>query len=408
MPGRAPLRVLHIITGLGAGGAEQQLRLMLRHLPVACDVITLTNPGAVARGIISDGTRVLHLGMEGNRDLSALPRLVTAIRAGRYDLVHTHLYRACVFGRVAARTAGIEAVLATEHSLGASCIEGRPLTPGTRALYLATERLGSSTVAVSATVADRLRAWGVPRHRIDLIPNGIDARHFRYDPAARAIARARLDFPEHAFVAGGVGRLVPGKRFDILLRSVAELPGARLLLVGDGPERASLERLAVQLGVERRVRMLGERDGAVEWSADRSADIPGLLAAMDVFVSPSSEESFGLAVIEALAAGLRVLHVICPAIDELQADEAPGARRIALGVPPLVAALAEAMHEHERAGAGARRLPAPPAVARYDIARSAELLADLYERTAATRHQGGRGAFPSPYHHALAVSRPKR
>ncbi|MEU6081150.1 glycosyltransferase [Streptomyces sp. NPDC047108] len=400
------MRVLHVITGLGAGGAEQQLRLMLRHLPVRCDVIALTNPGAVAQGIVSDGTRVLHLGMDGNRDLSALPRLVTAIRAGRYDLVHTHLYRACVFGRVAARMAGVEAVLATEHSLGATCIEGRPLTPGTRALYLTTERLGSATVAVSATVADRLRAWGVPRERIELIPNGIDARHFRYDPTARATARARLDFPEHAFVAGGVGRLVPGKRFDILLRAVAELPEARVLLVGEGPERGSLERLAVQLGIERRVRLLGERDGAVEWSSDRSADIPGLLAAMDVFVSPSSEESFGLAVLEALAAGLPVLHVTCPAIDELQADEAPGARRIALGVAPLVAALAEALNEQRNTGA--RRLPAPPAVARYDIARSAELLADLYERTAAARHRGGWGAFPSPYHHALAVSRPKR
>ncbi|MGP3948938.1 glycosyltransferase [Streptomyces sp. 7N604] len=398
--------MLHIITGLGAGGAEQQLRLMLRHLPVHCDVVTLTNPGAVARGIRSDGTRVLHLGMGGNRDLSALPRLVTAIRFGRYDLVHTHLYRACVFGRVAARMAGVEAVLATEHSLGATCIEGRPLTPGTRALYLASERLGSSTVAVSATVADRLRAWGVPRHRIELIPNGIEARHFRFDPAARAAARAMLDFPDQAFVAGGVGRLVPGKRFDILLRAVAELPGARLLLVGEGPERAALEQLAVRLGAEQRVRLLGERGGAVEWSADRSTDIPGLLAAMDVFVSPSAEESFGLAVLEALAAGLPVLHVTCPAIDELPAGEVPGARRIGLGVRALTAALADVLREYERAGP--RRLPAPAAVARYDIARSAELLTGLYERTAAACGRAGRDAFHRPYHHAPAVSRPKR
>lgn len=67
------MKVLHIITGLGVGGAEQQLRLLLRHLPVPCDVVTLTDPGAVAEGLAADGVRVIHLGMSGNRDLAALP-----------------------------------------------------------------------------------------------------------------------------------------------------------------------------------------------------------------------------------------------------------------------------------------------------------------------------------------------
>lgn len=67
------MKALHIITGLGVGGAEQQLRLLIRHLPVDCDVVTLTNPGAVADGLTADGVRVHHLGMTGNRDLAALP-----------------------------------------------------------------------------------------------------------------------------------------------------------------------------------------------------------------------------------------------------------------------------------------------------------------------------------------------
>lgn len=59
------MRALHVITGLGVGGAEQQLRLLLRHLPVDCEVVTLTNPGAVADGLAADGVRVTHLGMAG-------------------------------------------------------------------------------------------------------------------------------------------------------------------------------------------------------------------------------------------------------------------------------------------------------------------------------------------------------
>ncbi|PJE99616.1 glycosyl transferase [Streptomyces carminius] len=373
------MRVLHVITGLGAGGAEQQLRLLLRRLPICCDVVTLTNPGAVAAGIEADGTAVTCLGMRGNRDLAALPRLVELIRAGRYDIVHTHLYRACVYGRLAARLAGVRTVVATEHSLGERLIEGRPLTPGVRALYLATERLGSTTVAVSATVAARLRCWGVPGSRIRVVPNGIDAARFRFDPIARAAVRTRLELPAHALVVGGVGRLVPGKRFDVALRAVARLPGAHLVLAGDGPERSRLWRLAHRLGIAERVRLLGECGGAVGGGdgagPGAGPDIPGLLSAMDVFVSPSAEESFGLAVLEALAAGLPVLHVTCPAIDELPAGQAPGAHRVRPGAESLAAAL----REPSSVPAGRRRAPVCEAVRRYDAARGADLLMDLYE-----------------------------
>ncbi|MCB5166370.1 glycosyltransferase [Streptomyces bambusae] len=372
------MKALHIITGLGIGGAEQQLRLLLRHLPLQCDVVTLTNPGPVAEGLRADGVRVVHLDMQGNRDLRALPRLASFIRHGRYDLVHTHLYRACVYGRIAARLAGARAAVATEHSLGDAEIEGRALTRGVRSLYLASEKLGAATIAVSDTVAARLRGWGVPAARVHVVPNGIEAVRFRFDPRGRAAARARTGLPEDAFVAGGVGRLVPGKRFDVLVRAVAAVPGAHLLLAGDGPERAALRRLAAELGAEDRIHLLGERDPLGDSADGRTPGIPALLSAMDVFVSPSREEAFGLAVVEALAAGLPVLHVTCPAIDDLPADQAPGARRIGTGTEELVAAL-RAQQE-----AGPRRLPPPPVVRRYDIAHSAERLLDVYAHALAT------------------------
>jgi glycosyltransferase involved in cell wall biosynthesis len=363
------MKALHVITGLGVGGAEQQLRLLLRHLPVDCDVVTLTNPGSVADGLADDGVRVFHLGMTGNRDLSALPRLVRIIRAGGYDLVHTHLYRACVYGRIAARLAGVKAVVATEHSLGDSQMEGRALTAGVRALYLASERLGSATVAVSPTVADRLRRWGVPGPRIEIVPNGVDVDRFRFDPVLRERTRRRLGLPEGAYVVGGVGRLTAGKRFDVLVRALAELPyDYWLLLVGGGPEESVLRRAAQRAGVSDRVLLTGERPTG----GSPGADLPSLTAAMDALASPCAEEAFGLAVVEALAAGLPVLYVSCPAIEDLPPDAALGARRVQGGAESFARALVKVRAE------GPRPRTAPEAAYHYCITRSAAQLMDVY------------------------------
>ncbi|NEB96372.1 glycosyltransferase [Streptomyces bauhiniae] len=378
------MRALHIITGLGVGGAEQQLRLLLRHLPVECDVVTLTNPGPVAAGLRADGVRVADLAMGGNRDLAALPRLARLIRRGRYDLVHTHLYRACLYGRLAARLAGVRAVVATEHSLGESQMEGRPLTSGVRALYLAGERLGRSTVAVSPTVAARLARWGVPEPRIAVVPNGIDLEPFRFDPERRARVRARLGIPDDAFVIGGIGRLAPGKRFDILIEALAQLPpDGRLLLVGGGAEESALRRTAAAAGVADRVLFTGEVPGLPDGSPGH--DLPALTSAMDVLAAPSPEESFGLAVVEALAAGLPVRYASCPAVEDLPPEAAPGAVRVRGGADAYAAALAGV----RAAGPSSRAVP--EAARHYCITRSAARLMDVYA-AALTR------TIPSPRH----------
>ncbi|WP_431681080.1 glycosyltransferase [Kitasatospora sp. KL5] len=365
------MKVLHVVTGLAAGGAERQLHLLLRHLPDRhhCEVAALTNPGTVAEALRADGFVVHDLAMRGNRDLAVLPRLTRLIRARRYQAVHTHLYRAGLYGRIAARLAGVPAVLATEHSLHPGVIEGRAAGRGVRALYLAAERLGRTTLAVSGQVAATLHDWGVPPHRVHLLPNGIEAARYAVPAGTREAVRAALGLPPEAFVVGAVGRLVPGKRFDVLVGALAALaarPGGRpvrLLLVGEGPERPALEALAARAGVADALLPTGERD-----------DVPELLAAMDVLAAPSAEETFGLTVLEGLAAGLPVLCTACPALDGLGPDAAPGAVRLPGTAEAYTAALA-GLRDAPR-----RRLPQPPAVAHYDIARIAAELADLYDR----------------------------
>jgi glycosyltransferase involved in cell wall biosynthesis len=371
------MKVLHVITGLGVGGAEQQLRLLLRHLPVDCDVVTLTNPGAVAKGLTTDGIRVVHLGMNGNSDLSALPRLVRLIRTGRYDIVHTHLYRACVYGRVAARLAGVRAVVATEHSLGDTQVEGRALSAGVRTLYLAGERLGRATVAVSPTVADRLRCWGVPEPRIAVVPNGIDVARFRFDPVAREHTRRRLGLPPDAYVVGGIGRLVAGKRFGVLIDAIARLPrDSWLLLVGGGPEEHVLRRTAQRAGVTDRVLFTGERPYLSDGSP--GPDLPSLTSAMDVLASASAEEAFGLALVEGMAAGLPVLYASCPAIDDLPPRLTTVTRRVTGGPEAFARALAETRASTRAGRSHPPTRPVSAAARHYCITRSAAQLMDVY------------------------------
>jgi glycosyltransferase involved in cell wall biosynthesis len=371
------MRVLHVITSLAEGSAGHQLRLLVRGLAHDCEVVTLSGPGAVAAAMRAGGTVVHELSSRSDHDLSTVAKLRRLIRIGHFDLVHTHLYRACVQGRLAARLAGVPHVVATEHHLGDGVIEGRPASAAVRAMYLAGERLGQVTIAVSQPVAGRLRAWGVPDTRIAVIPKCIDTAEFRYDPALRTAARARLGVAPDVPIVGGVGRLEPGKRFDRLIRAVAEVPGATLLLVGDGSARTALERLAVIEGVADRVVFAGA-----------ARHVREMLCAMDVFVSPSDRETAGLVVLEALAAGLPALYATCPPLDDLAASRAavPGARRLTPHDPESLprALRTELLCLAERRG---ERLPARSAGSRYDAGRLAASVGQLYDRVAARKRR---------------------
>ena len=360
------MRVLHVITGLAAGGAEHQLRLLLRYSACESEVVALTNPGPVADAIRGDGVPVHVLGMRGNRDLAALPRLVGLIRAGRFDIVHTHLYRACVYGRIAARLAGVRHVVATEHSLGDGLIEGRRTTRGVRALYRAAERFaGGPTIAVSHAVQRRLIGWGVRPDRIRVIPNGIDAAELAFEPALRRAFRARHGIAPDAPVIGGLGRLEPTKRFDVLIDAVRDLPGAVLLLVGDGSARSALQARARDAGVVDRVVFAGAQPHA------RDA-----LCAMDILASPSEQETFGLAVLEGLAAGLPVLYTTCPPLD----DQAKPPHATKLKADPALFrdALAEELSTLDTSTEPQRRHPVPMAATTHDIKALAKTLDALY------------------------------
>ena len=359
------MKVLHMITGLGVGGAELQLRSMLQHTRHDAEVVTLYNPGPVADMIRADGRQVRSLGMTSNTQFSALYALRRLIADGGYDVVHAHLYRSQIYGRPAAWLAGVPVILSTEHSIGETHLERRRMTAGVRALYLATELMSDMTVAVSGTVRERLVNWGVRPRKVAVIPNGVDLTRVEFDPTAREQVRGEFGLASSDYVIGVLGRLDPTKQFDMVIEAAAPLlaDGARLLIVGEGDDRVHLEEVARSCGVAGRVIFAGERH-----------DVAAMLSAMDLFVASSKQETFGLSVLEALANGVPVLYTTCPALDGLDVSRAT---RVPSGVTGLRDAMAAEL------AAGRRDRAAEPAVEKeYGIQAVTSRIDDLYEQLA--------------------------
>ena len=362
------MKVLHVITGLGVGGAELQLRSILQHTRHNSEVVTLYNPGPVADMIRADGGRVRDMGMTRNTQLSALLRMRRLIRDGRYDVVHAHLYRSQVYGRTAAWLAGTPVVLSTEHSIGETHLERRRMTLSVRALYLGTEMLSDMTVAVSGTVRERLEQWGIRRKRVTVIPNGVDLQRVAFDETARQRIRAEFGVADDVYLIGVLGRLDPNKQFDMVIEAASALLGdkVKLMIVGKGEEQARLEQAAREHGVADRVIFAGERH-----------DVSAMLSAMDLFVASSRQETFGLSVLEALANGAPVLYTTCPALDGLDAERATRVPSTADGIRAAMAA---------QVSAGQRqRIPEPAVEKEYSVEAVTARIDDLYERLARRR-----------------------
>jgi len=376
------MKVLHVITGLNVGGAELQLRSILQHTRHDADVITLYNPGPVAEMIRADGTLVRDLGMTRNTEVSALARLYRLIRDGRYDVVHSHLYRSQIYGRSAAWLAGTPVVLSTEHSIGETHLERRRMTRGVRLLYLATERMSAVTIAVSPAVRDRLVNWGVSPRRVTLIPNGVDLGRVAFDPVARERVRAEQGIGSGDYIIGVLGRLDANKRFDLVIEAAAPLLNdtTKLMIVGQGDEYGHLVEVAAAQGVSDRVVFTGERH-----------DVAAMLSATDLFVASSAQETFGLSVLEALANGAPALYTTCPALAGI--DVAGRARPVPGTADGIRAALAAEISAGRR-----ERRPVPAVEAEYGIEGVTDRIDDLYERLG--------GAAPQRLRRRLLTARP--
>ena len=299
----APLHVVHVISGLGQGGAETVLHRLVtapgqdnRHT-----VISMTDGGVFGERLRSEGITVLTLSMPSGRlSLSGLWRLYGLLRTLAPDVVQTWMYHADLIGGIVARLAGIKAVSWGIRNSGQNLQKGSRIAKASA--WLCT-RLSGVVPAVIVSCADdaaeRHQQWGYRADRMLVIPNGYDLSRWQPDPAARTRLRTQWGLAEDTPLIGNVGRWNPLKDHANLLGAMAlslkSFPNLRCVLVGyeitDG--NAALMALIDRFGLRDKVILLGMRE-----------DVPSIMNALDVHVLSSCAEGFPNVVAEAMAVGV--------------------------------------------------------------------------------------------------------
>jgi sugar transferase (PEP-CTERM/EpsH1 system associated) len=340
-----PVRVLHVIHHLQAGGMEYGLIKLVNGLvggPIESIVCSTSTASPAMAALLHPDVRLIQLDRRPGNDPRLVWRLFQLFRRERPDIVHTHAWGTLVEGYVAARLARVPVVMHGEHgTLQAGPWQARVQ----RVVWSRVDRL----LSVSSRLAERMAdTVGVPLERITVVRNGVDLQRFSATP--RQVARAAFDCPGDAVVLGHAGRLVPVKNQEALVQAAALLRerGLRfhVLIAGDGPLRDALAQQVTALDLHGCVHLLGHR-----------GDVERLYAALDVYVLCSRSEGMPNTILEAMAAGVPVVATQVGGVDEVVVRGATGLLVPAGDTAALADALARLIsdvHLRERMGAQAR------------------------------------------------------
>jgi len=273
-------------------------------------------------------------------DARALAQVRRHVRAGGYDVVHTHSSKAGILGRVAAYRAGVPAVVHTPHAFAFQMRTGvlRHL------LYVLAERwaarLAGRIVCVCASEREEaLRHRIAPPEKIVVIENAIDFTAFRarYDSVDREAARRAFDLGSDEIVVGMAARYTEQKGHDILVRAAARLPHSlpfRLLLPGSGRCKAAVQARIRRMGLAERCFVTEALDDPVPF-----------YAAIDVFVMPSLWEGLPYSLLDVMAAGKPIVASGIGGIADTLEDERTGLLVPAGDTAALAEALARVLGE---------------------------------------------------------------
>jgi len=293
-----PIRILELRCVRGTGGGPEKTILLgtartdsHRFAITVCYLRDARDPifsiDSKAASLPIDYTEIVE---KHSFDPSIWRKLRTIVRERGIDIVHAHDYKTNLLAGLVARVEPVVA-MSTVHGWTGHSFRERwgyyPLDKRVLSFF-------SKLIAVSSDVRNELIRHGAPPERVVTVLNGIDHTAFHRDRSRQQSVRSGLGLAPTDFVIGAVGRAEPQKRFDILLEAFAKLqprhPQMRLLIVGDGSQRETLEQQARQLGLSSTCRFTGHRNDVVE-----------LHHAFDLFVQSSDYEGTPNAVLEAMA-----------------------------------------------------------------------------------------------------------
>ncbi len=328
------LHVVHLCAPAHVGGLErvvQELAIGLAGRGHRVQVVTVSDPRTDLADFLqpldAEGVECLRIDVEGRGYLREWKAVRHILLEEQPDVLHSHGYRADLLHGWTTRALGI-ATVTTLH--GSSRMGGLShLFEHMQALSL---RYFDGVVAVSDPLSDELEALRVPPNRLHKIPNAWTPVR---NALSRAEARAELTAPDGPTVLGWVGRLIPIKGCDVLLRALHRLQesGHRqwiARIIGDGPEAEPLRTLRDELELGERVEFVGYVDQAAR-----------LLSGFDVYVMSSRSEGTPIALLEAMGAGLPIVATAVGGVPDMLGDGEAGW----LTPPESPAALASTLEE---------------------------------------------------------------
>src|SRR5688500_16816009 len=315
------VRVCHVMSADLWAGAEVQLATTAAYLVGRPDVdltAVLFNDGPLAAELRRLGVRVTVLDEQAHSAPAIFAELVRYLRSHPVDVGHTHRCKDTVLGATAAWLAGVPGVIRTIHG------QTEPLRGWARLKYgvyealdtLALRWFADRIVAVSSGIGDELAQSGHATEKVLRIHNGVDLARVKA-ARPREDVRRELGVGDGSLVIGTAGRLTAVKDQALLLRAarviLQEQPATRVLVIGEGPLRDDLVRLARALGIDQACLFVGPR-----------MDVYDLVAALDVFVLPSLREGLPMALLEAMALGTPVVATSVGGVPEILTDRANG------------------------------------------------------------------------------------
>jgi len=334
-------KIFYLITELERGGAEILLLDLVKALPKEkfdIKVGYLRGQGTLSDEFKANNIDVTFFNIRSRFDIIGIFKLVNFLKRHCFDIVHTHLIDADIFGCIAAKIAKVPVIVSTKHNTDTFRKKKMP------AVWLDTFLANNSTkvIAVSAAVKDFLiKFQKINPNNIEIIHNGVDLRKINRTIDIKQ-AKTALGINPDDHVVGCIARFDEQKGHRYLVEAMdkvsAKIKHVFFVFVGVGELEAKIKERINQLNLNDKVKFLGQRD-----------DINNILSALDVFVLPSVWEGLGIVLLEAQAACLPVVATKVDGIVEVVKDGVTGLLVPAKDAQSLAAAIINLIEDHDKA-----------------------------------------------------------